>query len=195
MNKNTCGPIKVSDQLIDISTGEILLNSTIKNRDKNFYKFWLDNLMPYMEENYTKKEILFFKLVKLMDRQNKINLTIKDMCKKVDLSDRFLRNELKELIRKDVIRKIKNGTYMLNPDVIYKSTTEHRAIALKEYYGIAESKELIQERERQKKIKDIKNKLRNLDPKEIMDIAKKEKVNDEIFTALAQKLVDGGKEI
>lgn len=195
MNKNTCGPIKVTEEIIDSSTGEILLNSSIKNKDKNFYKFWIDNFMPYMEEHFDKKQITFFKLVKLMDKHNKINLTMKDICKKINITDRYFRNQFNELKRFDMIRKIKNGTYMINPDIIYRSTSENRNIALKEYYGVSPSKEFIQERERQKKIKNIKNRLKELDPKTIMDIATTESYKDELFTTLAEKLVDGGKKI
>lgn len=195
MNKPTVGPIKVTEQIIDSNTGELLFNSSIQTKDKNFYKFWIDNLMPYMKENYSLKEIIFFKLVNLMDKHNKINLTIKDICKKLDIKDRHFRIQLNELKRFDIIRKIKNGTYMINPDVIYKSTSENRTIALKEYYSTRESKELIAEKERQKKIKNTKSKLKKLTSEELLKIATSQNLDDTIFTELAERLVDGGKEI
>ena len=58
-----------------------------------------------------------------------------------------------------------------------------------------ESKELIAQKERQKKIKNTKSKLKKLTSEELLKIATSQNLDDTIFTELAERLVDGGEEI
>lgn len=194
MNK-TNGPIRVVTDILDSQTGEILTSSNILNKDKNFTKVWVSNYIDVVKEDSLKKDLIPFQLIDIMDKHNKLKFTLVDMSKKLNYPKSKLSVLLKELRGKDFLRRIRNGLYMINPNIAYKSTSENRTIALKEYYGLSESKELIAQKERQKKIKNTKSKLKKLTSEELLKIATSQNLDDTIFTELAERLVDGGEEI
>ena len=135
MNK-TNGPIRVVTDILDSQTGEILTSSNILNKDKNFTKVWVSNYIDVVKEDSLKKDLIPFQLIDIMDKHNKLKFTLVDMSKKLNYPKSKLSVLLKELRGKDFLRRIRNGLYMINPNIAYKSTSENRTIALKEYYGL-----------------------------------------------------------
>ena len=188
--KTTTGLIKVKEHLIDKQTGEITIKENIELRDKNFYKFWLQNFMSYINSEFQISHQVFFLLIEKMDKHNKLNMTIDELSKKIKINKRTLYRELNELKRFNLIRKIKNGTYMINPDVIYQSTSENRNIAVLEYNNLKEPKALIKEKERQKKIKETKSKLKKMTGEELTNLLTTNELNDSVFDLIATTIVD-----
>lgn len=186
----TTGPIKVNTNLIDTTTGEIFIRSEIINRDKNFTKIWIKNYIDVVQEDYSKIDLIPFLLIESMDKHNKIKSTLANLSKKFNYPKTKLSVAFKNLKSKDFLRKIQNGLYMINPNIAYKGTSEHRAIAINEYFGLSESKELIEEMERQKKIKQTKAKLKKLSPEKFHKV-----VPDETYDLIACTIVDQGGEI
>jgi hypothetical protein len=68
-----------------------------------------------------------------------------------------IRCMITKLVKKNVLRRIKPGVYMVNPDLIFKGKVYERSKAIMEYYGYRseaegywKEKEMEEERERQR---------------------------------------------
>lgn len=120
-------PVRIKDY-VDPTTGEVESFKLKKqeDRDFNFYKYWPNNLIEF-KKNATLQERDFFDwLRENSNRDNLVVATYKVMAKRYKHSYRFVEKTIHKLIDTNVIVKVQNGVYLINPNVIFKGSTTRR---------------------------------------------------------------------
>ena len=111
---------------INATTGEIVTCTVIEKKvqsDFNFHKIWLNDLMSVLDLIGGKKlEILKYLLSKMSNVDNTIVARYDDIMKELQVSRQTISSTLKILREANFIKKIANGVYMVNPDIIVKGT-------------------------------------------------------------------------
>ena len=98
-----------------------IVETTYQNKDYGFTKIWLSEFMRKLNLVTDKRMKFVFWLLEKADSKNQINGNYRDMAKESGISYKTVADTMKVLIESDFIRKVK-CVYMLNPDVLFKST-------------------------------------------------------------------------
>lgn len=125
-------------QYIDAETGEVIncQVAEIEERDANFTKFWLGNILAAVEEVSNAKMQLIWYLLRNMDYYNNTLLkTVQEIVDDSGISKQTVIETLKILEKYDIIRR-KTGVVLLNPDVMFKGGTGKRRAVLLRYIEI-----------------------------------------------------------
>ena len=136
-NKVTRKKVKVVglQQYIDSKTGEVkdfqVIN--IEERDANFHKFWMFNVIQSLDLIGNQKTRFAFWLIDQMDDENKICLTLRQMAEKTGISLETVRITVKALIESDFLVKHNMGVYKVNPNCIFSGGKEARVRVLLDY--------------------------------------------------------------
>jgi hypothetical protein len=113
-----------TQRYINADTGEILETTVIEkeiDRDFNFHKIWLNDLMSVLNLIGGKKlDILKYLLSEMRTQDNTISVTYRQIEKELNTSQKTIAETMKILQEANFITKIQNGLYMVNPDVIVK---------------------------------------------------------------------------
>ena len=140
MSKTTVTRKKVkvigTQQYIDPTTGEYkdfnVIN--IEERDANFHKLWILNIIQSLDLIGNQKTRFAFWLIDHMDSENKICLTLRQMSQESKISLETVRLTVKSLIESDFIIKQNMGVYRINPNCIFKGGKENRCRVLFDYH-------------------------------------------------------------
>ena len=128
---------------INQTTGEIVTCTVIEKEvynDFNFHKIWLNDLMNILDLIGGKKlEILKYLLNKMSNVDNTIIARYDDIMKDLKVSRQTVSNTLKILREANFIKKIANGVYMVNPDIIVKGTGGKKDALMIKYIQINEN--------------------------------------------------------
>ena len=128
---------------INQTTGEIVTCTVIEKEvynDFNFHKIWLNDLMNVLDLIGGKKlEILKYLLNKMNNVDNTIIARYDDIIKDLKVSRQTVSNTLKILREANFIKKIANGVYMVNPDIIVKGRGSKKDALLIKYITINEN--------------------------------------------------------
>ena len=92
-------------------------------RDYNFYKYWPENLADFKRVATLKERDFFDWLVQHANSGNLVLGTYGSIAKDIKHSTRFVEKAIHKLMNTNVIVKVQNGAYLLNPNVIFKGTT------------------------------------------------------------------------
>ncbi len=90
-------------------------------KDYGFCKLWLSAFMKKLDLLTDKRMKFVFWLLDNADTKNCLNYTYRDMAKASGISYKTVADTMKVLLDVDFVRKWK-CVYMLNPDVLFKST-------------------------------------------------------------------------
>ncbi len=136
-NKVTRKKVKVVglQQYIDSKTGEVkdFQVISIEERDANFHKFWMFNVIQSLDLIGNQKTRFAFWLINQMDDENKICLTLRQMAEKTEISLETVRITVKALIESDFLVKHNMGVYKINPNCIFSGGKESRVRVLLDY--------------------------------------------------------------
>lgn len=142
-NKVTRKKVKVvgTQQYLDPITSEIkdFQVIEIEERDANFHKFWMFNVVQSLDIIGNQKTRFAFWLLDQMDKENKICLTLRQMSAKTGISLETVRTTVKALIESDFLVKYNMGVYKINPNCVFSGGKEDRCRILLDYRN---SKEL-----------------------------------------------------
>jgi len=136
---------------INSSTGELIdclvMEKEVHN-DFNFHKVWINDLISILNLIGGKKLEVFKYLMNEMNASNNyIIATYEKIKKDTGISYQTIRNTLKVLLDTNFLRKINNGVYMVNPDVIVKGNSAKREALLVKYTTINNNNEKTGNRE------------------------------------------------
>lgn len=123
---------------INRQTGEIITCQVaeIEERDSNFTKFWLGNILAAVEEVSNAKMQLIWYLLKNMDYYNNTLLkTVQEIVDESGLGKNTVVETLKILEKYDIIRR-KTGVILLNPDIMFKGGVGKRRAVLLRYMDV-----------------------------------------------------------
>jgi predicted transcriptional regulator len=113
-----------SQRYINADTGEILETTVIEKeveRDFNFHKIWLNDLMSVLNLIGGKKlDILKYLLSEMRTQDNTISVTYTKIQEKLKTSRKTIAETMKILQKANFITKVQNGLYMVNPDIIVR---------------------------------------------------------------------------
>ncbi|MDY4129395.1 replication/maintenance protein RepL [Peptostreptococcus porci] len=84
------------------------------------------NYIKALEDTMPKKSMIPIILISIMDRDNKINMTLDELSELIQYPKTGLSVIFGEYKRRDFLRKIRNGVYMINPLISYKGSKYER---------------------------------------------------------------------
>ena len=124
-------------KLLDQETGELInADVVVKNveQDYNFFKVWLMDLLGILNIVGNKKiKVIDFLLQNLRREDNTISVTYREVAEKTGISLGVVTETFKILQETNFLKKVKNGLYMVNPDILVKGRTGKRVNLLIQY--------------------------------------------------------------
>ena len=134
---NTRKTVKIlgKENYINQETGEIkemqIIN--IEERDANFHKFWLSQIIQALDLIGNQKIKFLFWIFENLNKENQLIMTQRKMAEKTGMSTKTITETLKLLIQADVLQKINSGAYRVNPNAIFKGGKNDRINVLIQY--------------------------------------------------------------
>ena len=130
---------------INSETGEVIdclvVEKNIEN-DYNFHKIWINDLMSILDLIGGKKlTILNYLLKNINNNNNMIITTYRKISKELNISLQTVTDTMKILQESNFIKRVQNGVYMINPDIIVKGNSNKRQRLLIEYVKIGKDNE------------------------------------------------------
>lgn len=122
-------------------------------RDYNFYKYWPENLADFKRVATLKERDFFDWLVQHANSGNLVLGTYGSIAKDIKHSTRFVEKAIHKLMNTNVIVKVQNGAYLLNPNVIFKGTTSRRKYVAKRYEDFRNQQRIHEEKRATKQLK------------------------------------------
>lgn len=122
-------------QYINTATGEVeTMNvTTVEERDFNFTKVWLNDLLSKLGIISNKKTQFAYWFLDNLNRENMVCMTYRQLAEKSKTSYETVSNTMSALIGANFIVKVNAGCYMVNPDVLFKGTKNSRENLLIQY--------------------------------------------------------------
>ena len=131
-----------TQEFIDAKTGELVKMSVtdIEERDFNFMKIWMKNYINAMEMIGNQKTKIAFWIIENLDAQNRLVSTNREIAEATDTSLQTVSKTMVILQNEDFLSKIRNGCYMVDPDILFKGQHAKRMNVLNKYHAIGENK-------------------------------------------------------
>lgn len=135
--KNTSKKVRVigTETYINQTTGELqeMQVVNIEDRDFNFHKLWIGHIINSLDLIGNQKVKLAFWIIENLNRENQLIMTYRQIAEKSGISLDTVRRTMTALIESNFLKKINNGAYQINPDVIFKGTRNGRLNVLYQY--------------------------------------------------------------
>lgn len=127
-----------TETYINAKTGEIeeFEVTNIEQRDFNFTKVWMHNVLADLDELGNKKIKTAIYVCENIDRDGYFLGTMKDVATKLEFSYMTVFTTFKILQDCNFMKKIYDGCYQINADHIHKGTHNHRMSIIKRYTSI-----------------------------------------------------------
>lgn len=124
-----------SQQYINQQTGEIVPMQVIsmEDRDFNFTKIWMQNIINSIDLIGNQKTRLAFWLIDHLNRDNQLIMPLRVIAEKSGVSLDTVNKTMKALQQANFLRKQQAGVYVVNPDMLYKGTHNNRMRILLDY--------------------------------------------------------------
>jgi len=124
-------------EYINPSTGEIVPMQvvSVEDRDFDFHKLWLKNLVNSLDFMTNQKLKLTFWIIEHIDRENRLIMTQRKIIEETGISLRTVANTMKALQESDppFLIKISSGVYQVNPKIIWKGSHGKRMGVIYDY--------------------------------------------------------------
>lgn len=127
-----------TQQFVNVRTGEIedFQVTSVEERDFNFHKVWMKNFINTLEIVGNQKSKLCFWIIDNLNKENQICMTYRQIAEKTGISLDTVRVTMKLLLEADFLRRINQGCYVVNPDVVFKGSRTGRLNVLNTYTDI-----------------------------------------------------------
>ncbi len=124
-------------RLVDIETGEqIDVNQITKIAygQKNFWKFYLMDFLSVLGIFESRQlDVLVYVLENTNQSNNLFIGTYRKIEKDTGISYKTIANIMKKLVDNNLMKKVQNGVYLINPEIMVKGS-EHKKQMLISYY-------------------------------------------------------------
>ena len=132
-------------ELIDVETGEQIFVNQITKRiygTKNFWKCYLMDFLTILGIIDSKQLDIFIYIIENTNQNNNIFIgTYKKISSDTKCSSRTIAKVMKKLQENNFIKKVQNGVWLINPNILMKGNDTKRQFLLSYY----ESQNPIQE--------------------------------------------------
>ena len=108
-------------------------NVEYKKTSNKFLNISPKNYVKTMEKISPKKSMIPMMLIGIMDKNNKIMMTLDELSKVLDYPKTSLSVLFGEYSRNEFMQKVRNGVYMVNPLVAHKGSKYERDKLIEEY--------------------------------------------------------------
>ncbi len=105
-----------------------------KKEHERFINISPNNYIRSLKDTSTKKAMIPMVLISLMDKNNKIFMTLDDLSLELDYPKTGLSVLFGQYKKMDFLKKIRNGLYMVNPLVSYRGSKYERDKLIKELH-------------------------------------------------------------
>jgi hypothetical protein len=137
MKQQTQKKVKVvgTQQYLNTSTGELedFQVMSIEERDFNFHKIWMRNFITSLDLVGNQKTRLAFWIIEHLNKENMLTMTYRQISDASGISLDTVRVTMKILVDADFLRRLNQGCYIVNPDVLFKGTRKNRLNILQQY--------------------------------------------------------------
>src|SRR5699024_4990247 len=122
-------------EFIDASTGEkeTMQVTNIEERDANFHKIWLGHMLEILDMIGNQKIRVAMFIMENINKENELIMTYRVIAEKTNTSLQTVSETMKALQESNLLSKIRNGYYRVNPDVIFKGGRNDRMNVLLRY--------------------------------------------------------------
>ena len=124
-------------RLVDVETGEqIDVNQITKIAygQKNFWKFYLMDFLSVLGIFESRQlDVLVYVLENTNQSNNLFIGTYRKIEKDTGISYKTIANIMKKLVDNNLMKKVQNGVYLINPEIMVKGS-EHKKQMLISYY-------------------------------------------------------------
>lgn len=135
--KGTRKKVKVigTKEYINKETGEIeeMNVVSVEERDANFHKLWLGNILNHIDLIGNQKAKLAFWILDNLNSENQLIATQRKISEETDISIRTVNETLKILMNSNFLVRINAGAYCVNPNIIFKGGKDDRLNVLIKY--------------------------------------------------------------
>lgn len=145
-NQTTSKKVKFkgTESFINAATGEVveMQVTDIEERDFNFHKLWLKNIINTLDLVGNQKTRLAFWIIEHLDKENQLTFTyrqIVDEYKKSEeqiISLQTVMKTMQILMDSNFLRRKNSGCYIVNPDVVFKGTRTGRLNVLNQFHKV-----------------------------------------------------------
>ena len=135
--RKTTKKVKVVGQVeyLNTNTGELeTMNvTTVEERDFNFTKVWLTDLLSKLGIISNSKTKFAYWFLDHLNRENMVTMTYRQLADKSGYSYKTVSQTMQALIGANFIVKVNTGCYMVNPGVMFKGAKNTRQNLLIQY--------------------------------------------------------------
>lgn len=143
-------------ELVDVQTGEQIFVDQITKRiygTKNFWKCYLMDFLTVLGIIDSKQLDVFIFIVENTQQANNTFIgTYKHISKSVGVSEPTIAKIMKKLQANNFIKKIQNGAWLVNPDILMKGNDSKRQILLSYYQSEEPIDEITMSRTKRKPV-------------------------------------------
>lgn len=158
--QNTIKKIKVigNQQYINFNTGEIedFQVTSVEERDFNFTKVWMKSFISTLDLVGNQKTKLAFWLIENLNKENQLTMTYRQISEKTNISLETVRKTMAILLEVNFLKRINQGVYQVNPDILFKGNKNTRLNLLTQYNNL-DNQENEKELTLQKKLNNIQS--------------------------------------
>lgn len=124
-----------TQKFVNVQTGEVedFQVTSIEERDFNFHKVWMKNFINTLEIVGNQKSKLCFWIIDNLNRDNQLCMTYRQIAEKTHISLDTVRVTMKLLLEADFLRRVNQGCYVVNPDIVFKGSRTGRLNVLNTY--------------------------------------------------------------
>lgn len=143
---NTIKKIKVigNQQYINFNTGEIedFQVTSVEERDFNFTKVWMKNFISTLDLVGNQKTKLAFWIIENLNKENQLTMTYRQISEKTNISLETVRKTMMILLEVNFLKRINQGVYQVNPDILFKGNKNTRLNLLTQYNNLDNQEEV-----------------------------------------------------
>lgn len=144
-------------ELVDTATGEVIWVDQITKRTygtKNFWKCYLMDFLTVLGIIDSKQLDVFIFIVENTQQANNTFIgTYKHIAKNVGVSEPTIAKIMKKLQKNNFVKKVQNGVWLVNPNILMKGNDTKRQILLSYYESEEPADQITFSRTKQKEIK------------------------------------------
>lgn len=108
----------------------------MEDRDFNFHKVWMHNIVMALDLIGNQKTKLAFWIIDNLNKENQLIMTYRQIAEKSGISLDTVRVTMKALIDSNFLRRINQGAYCVNPEVLFKGSRNGRLNVLLQYQAL-----------------------------------------------------------